>query len=49
MEFIQTHMAEVLAAALAVSELLALLPGVKSNGILDLVINVLKSYKPVAK
>lgn len=33
----------ILAALLAVSEALALIPAVKSNGIFDMVVNVLKS------
>lgn len=35
----------ILAAALAVSEALALIPSVKSNGIFQLVVNLLKSFK----
>lgn len=39
----------VVAACLAVSEALALIPGLKSNGILDTVINILKQIgKPAA-
>lgn len=34
-----------LAVALGISESLALIPGLKSNGIVQLVINILKSLK----
>jgi hypothetical protein len=45
MEFILAHKIEVLAVALAVSELLACIPKFKSNSILELIINGLKKIK----
>lgn len=37
-----SNLAIIIAALLGVSEALALIPGLKSNGILDTVINILK-------
>lgn len=45
-DFITAHKTEILAAALAVSELLALIPAFAGNGILDSIIKLLK--KPAA-
>ena len=41
MEFILSHKTEVLAFAFALSELLALIPGVKANSVFQLVFNAL--------
>ena len=44
-----SNLSIVLAALLAVSEALALIPGLKSNGIFDMIINILKQIgKPSA-
>lgn len=43
MEFLMAHKVEVLGLLLGLSELLALLPGLKANGILHGVIGVLKA------
>lgn len=43
MDWLAQNKAVVIGAALAISELLALIPGIKGNGILDMVINLLKS------
>ncbi|MEY3786531.1 MAG: hypothetical protein RLZ75_736 [Pseudomonadota bacterium] len=44
MELILTHKAEILGLALAISELLALIPSVKSNSIFTLVVNLFKKF-----
>lgn len=43
MQFLIDHKVELLSAALALSEVLALVPSFKSSGILDFVIKTLKS------
>jgi hypothetical protein len=42
-EFLQTHLVLLLSLGLGVSELLALIPAVKSNSIFQLVVNSLKA------
>lgn len=43
MQFVIDNSAVLLGAALAVSEALSLIPAVKSNGIFQLIVNVIKS------
>lgn len=45
MEFITTNWAVIVTALLAISEVLALIPALKGNGILDTIIKLLKSSK----
>lgn len=45
-EFIQANAEIILGALLALSELLALIPGVKSNSIFTLIVNAIKSLMP---
>lgn len=42
MEFIVAHKVEILGALLAISEVLALIPSIKSNSIFTLVVNLFK-------
>ena len=44
-EFITQNKTQVLAAVLALSELLALIPALKSNSIVQLIFNTLKKLK----
>lgn len=46
MQFIQENLIEIIAALGAVSEVLSLIPGVKSNGIFQLIYGFIKSVKP---
>lgn len=46
MEFIQEHYVAIIVALLAVSEVLALIPGIKANSIFQLVVNLLKGLLP---
>jgi hypothetical protein len=48
MEFIITNKAIILAAVFALSEVLALIPSVKSNSIFEVVVKVLSSFLPKA-
>lgn len=48
MEFIIANKAIILAAVLALSEVLALIPSVKSNSIFEVVVKVLASFLPKA-
>lgn len=43
-EFIVAHKAVLLGAALAVSEVLALIPGLAANGIFDAIFKALKKF-----
>lgn len=45
MEFIIANGAIILGALLAISEVLALIPSIKSNGLFDLIVNLLKGLK----
>lgn len=44
--FIQANAAVILGALLALSEILALIPSVKSNSVFTLIVNALKSLMP---
>lgn len=46
MDFIQENWVIVLGALLAISEVLALIPGIKANSVFQLIFNVLLSLKP---
>lgn len=48
MAFVVEHKAVILAALLAISEVLALIPGVAASGIFDFIFKALKSIKPTA-
>lgn len=48
MQFVQEHGALIFGVLWAMSELLAAIPGVQSNSIFQLVMNVLKALKPQA-
>lgn len=45
LEFLNAHALEIVAALLALSEVLALVPALKSNSVLQLVVNGLKGIK----
>ena len=49
MEFIQQNLVVILGALLALSEALALIPGLKSNSILQAIVNGVKSLLGVLK
>ena len=46
--FFVANQVVIIGGLLAVSELLALIPGVESNSIFELVVNFLKKFKPKA-
>lgn len=48
MEFIIANKAIILAALFAISEVLSLIPAVKSNSIFEIVVKVLNSFMPKA-
>lgn len=49
MQYIIDHWGVIATALLAVSEALALIPGLKSNGIVQAIINILKNVGPEKK
>jgi hypothetical protein len=46
MEFITENFTQIVVALLAISEVVSLLPGVESNGIFQLIVNVLEGLAP---
>jgi hypothetical protein len=46
MDFITENWIVILGALLALSEVLALIPGIKANSVFQLIVNVLLSLKP---
>jgi len=49
MEWLQVNLPMLLAVLLGVSEALALIPAIKSNGVFDFVLNLLKKLSPPKK
>lgn len=48
MQFLMAHYAVIVSALLAVSEALALIPGIEANSIFQMIVNGLKSLLPKA-
>lgn len=46
MDFILANKVTILAFALALSEILALIPSVKSNSVFELIVNLIKKISP---
>lgn len=46
MQFIMDNLAVILTALLAISEVLALIPGIKSNSVFTFIVNVIKMLMP---
>lgn len=44
MDLILSHKSEILGLLLAISEVLSLIPSVKSNGVFQLIVNTIKKF-----